>query len=172
MNLRQKILLMFSLTVVLAVAAVAWTVSTRVRSLFETLDRERTAALVNQFLHEYQRRADEVAQRVDRAAKDERVVRMAYDLAHEGDPAIYLTDAGRLAQEYQLDYLELVQADGSIVSSAQWPAHFGYKEAAIARCRRAILSQGRAVGPGSLGAGPLGDWPVCGACGFWRGVLA
>ena len=136
MNLRQKILLMFSLTVVLAVAAVAWTVSVRVRGLFETLNRDRTAALVNQFLHEYQRRGDEVAQRVDRVSKDERVVRMAYDLAHDGDPALYLTEAGTLAQEYQLDYLELVQPDGTIVSSAQWPAHFGYKEAAIAGVSR------------------------------------
>ncbi len=131
MNLRQKILLMFSLTVVLAVGAVAWTVSVRVRSLFETLDRDRAAALVSQFLHEYQRRADEVAQRVDRMSKDDRVTRMAYDLAHGGDPALYLTEAGTLAQEYQLDYVELVQADGSIISSAQWAAHFGYKEPAI-----------------------------------------
>jgi len=133
MNLRQKILLTFSLTVVLVVAAVAWTVSLRVRSLFETLDRDRTAALVNQFLHEYQRRGEEVAQRVDRVTKDERVARMAYDLAHGGDAAIYLTESSILAQEYQLDYLELVEADGSIVSSAQWPAHFGYKEPAIAK---------------------------------------
>jgi signal transduction histidine kinase len=139
MNLRQKILLMFSLTVVLAVAAVAWTVSVRVRGLFETLNRDRTAALVNQFLHEYQRRGDEVAQRVDRVAKDERVVRTAYDLAHAGDPAIYLTEAGTLAQEYQLDYLELVGPDGSIISSAQWPAHFGYKEAAIAGIGRSTF---------------------------------
>ena len=57
MSLRQKMLLMFSLTVVLAVAAVAWTVSARVRLLFEELDRARTTALVNQFLHEYQRRS-------------------------------------------------------------------------------------------------------------------
>jgi len=132
MNLRQKILLMFSLTVILAVGAVAWTVSVRVRSLFESLDRDRTAALVNQFVHEYLRRGDEVAHRVDRMARDERVVRMAYDLAHGGDPATYLTEAGTLAQEYELDYLELVQPDGGIVSSAQWPAHFGYKEPAIA----------------------------------------
>ena len=131
MSLRQKMLLMFSLTVVLAVAAVAWTVSARVRLLFEDLDRARTTALVNQFLHEYQRRSDEVAQRVDRMAKDERVTRIAYDLAHGGDAALYLTEAAPLAQEYQLDYLELVQSNGSIVSSAQWPAHFGYKEPAI-----------------------------------------
>jgi two-component system, NtrC family, nitrogen regulation sensor histidine kinase NtrY len=132
MNLRQKILLMFALTVILAVAAVAWTVSVRVRSLFESLDRDRTTALVNQFAHEYQRRGDEVAQRVDRMTRNERVVRMAYDLAHGGDASIYLTEAGALAQEYELDYLELVQPDGTIVSSAQWPAHFGYKEPAIA----------------------------------------
>src|ERR1039458_10098450 len=119
MNLRQKILLMFSLTVILAVAAVAWTVSVRVRSLFESLDRDRTAALVNQFVHEYERRGDEVAQRVDRITKDERVARMAYDLAHGGDASMYVTEADALAQEYDLDYLELVQPDGSIVSSAQ-----------------------------------------------------
>jgi two-component system nitrogen regulation sensor histidine kinase NtrY len=132
MSLRQKMLLMFSLTVVLAVAAVAWTVSARVRLLFEDLDRARTTALVNQFLREYQRRSDDVAQRVDRLAKDERVTRIAYDLGHGGDAALYLTEAGSLAQEYQLDYLELVQSGGGIVSSAQWPAHFGYKEPAVA----------------------------------------
>jgi signal transduction histidine kinase len=132
MNLRQKILLMFSLTVILAVAAVTWTVSLRVRSLFENLDRNRTAALANQFMHEYQRRGDDVAQRVGRIAKDERVTRMAYDLAHGGDQAVYLTEAGALAQQYDLDYLELIRPDGSIVSSAQWPAHFGYREPAIA----------------------------------------
>jgi two-component system, NtrC family, nitrogen regulation sensor histidine kinase NtrY len=149
MNLRQKILLMFSLTVTLAVGAVAWTVSMRVRSLFEGLDRDRTAALVNQFLHEYQRRGDEAAHRVDRMTKDERVAHMAYDLAHGGDPALYLTEAGTLAQEYQLDYLELVQSDGSIVSSAQWPAHFGYREPAIAHAgqpsflKKEILGQDR-----------------------------
>jgi signal transduction histidine kinase len=153
-NLRQKILLMFSLTVVLAVAAVAWTVSARVRSLFETLDRDRTTALVNQFLHEYQRRGDEVAQRIDRMSKDERIVRMAYDLDHEGDPAPYLTDAGTLAQEYQLDFLELVQSDGSIVSSAQWPAHFGYKEAAIENVGQPAFLKEETLSPNPSQADP------------------
>jgi signal transduction histidine kinase len=136
MNLRQKILLMFSLTVILAVVAVAWTVSARVRLLFEEEDHDRTVALVNQFLREYQRRGDEVAERVDRMTRDERVVRMAYELAHGGDPAMYLTEASTLAQDYLLDYLELVQPDGNIISSAQWPAHFGYREAAIASVGR------------------------------------
>jgi signal transduction histidine kinase len=137
---------MFSLTVILAVAAVAWTVSVRVRALFENLERDRTAALVNQFVHEYQRRGDEVAQRVDHVTKDERVARMAYDLAHGGDPAMYLTDAGTLAQEYELGYLELVQPDGTIVSSAQWPAHFGYKEPAIANAGQPVFLKEEVLG--------------------------
>ncbi len=146
MNLRQKILLMFSLTVILAVAAVAWTVSTRVRSLFESLDRDRTTALVNQFVHEYERRGDEVGHRVDRMTKDERVARMAYDLAHGGDASVYLTEAGSLAQEYELDYLELVQPDGTIVSSAQWPAHFGYREPAVANVGQSFFLKEEILG--------------------------
>ena len=133
MTLRQKILLMFSLTVILAVTAVAWTVSLRIESLFQTIDRERTTGLVNQFLREYQRRGNEVSQDVERLAKDERITRAAYDLGHGGDAAFYVTEAGDLAPEYQLDYVELVQPDGTVISSAQWPAHFGYKEAAIAK---------------------------------------
>ena len=153
MNLRQKILLMFSLTVILAVAAVAWTVSVRVRSMFESLDRDRTAALVNQFVHEYERRGDEVGQRVDRMTKDERIARMAYDLAHGGDASMYVTEAAALAQEYELDYLELLQPDGSIVSSAQWPAHFGYKEPAIASAGQPFFLKEEVLGqdPSEIG---------------------
>ena len=56
--------------------------------------------------------------------------------ATDGDPALYLTEATALAQEYELDYLEIVAADGSIVSSAQWPARFGYKETALGAAGR------------------------------------
>ena len=52
MSLRQKLLLVFSLTVVLAVAAVAWIVSLRTREAFAEADRKHTAAVVEQFRHE------------------------------------------------------------------------------------------------------------------------
>jgi two-component system, NtrC family, nitrogen regulation sensor histidine kinase NtrY len=129
-TLRQKILLLFALTVMVVVTAVTWTVSNRVEILFQHLDENRTTALVNQFLHEYQRRADEVSQRVERLAKEDRLNRTGYDLAHGGDPAFYVTEAEDLAPGYQLDYLQLLQPDGTIISSAQWPAHFGYKDSA------------------------------------------
>src|ERR1019366_5759013 len=59
-----------------------------------------------------------------------------FELGHNGDPALYLNEATALAQEYELDYLEIVAGDGSIISSAQWPARFGYKETALQAANR------------------------------------
>src|SRR5271170_4009750 len=129
-------LAMVALTVMVTVAAVGWTVSLRVRHVFEKIDRERAADFVGQFRREYQRRADSVALSLDRMAGSEPLMRIAFDLGHGGDPAPYLNRAAALAQEYQLDFLEIVSSDGSIVSSAQWPARFGYKEAAVTGANR------------------------------------
>ena len=41
-----------------------------------------------------------------------------------------MTEAQTLAQQAQLDFLEIVGPDGNVVSSAQWPARFGYPEPA------------------------------------------
>jgi two-component system, NtrC family, nitrogen regulation sensor histidine kinase NtrY len=152
-SLRQKLLLMFSLTVVVAVAAVGWTVSVRVRRVFDRLDQEQTAALVSQFRREFQHRADDVASELDRMAASDRLTRMAFDLAQGGDPAPYLTEAASLAQEYRLDFLEIVGPDGAIVSSAQWPARFGYKEPAIAFAGRPPFLKREELPDGSLETG-------------------
>jgi signal transduction histidine kinase len=53
---------------------------------------------------------------------------MAVQLVQTGDAAPFLNEAQSLAQEAQLDFLEIVGPDGNIVSSAQWPARFGYFE--------------------------------------------
>ena len=132
MSLRQKLLLMFSLTVVAAVAAVGWTVAVRVRRVFDRLDQEQTAAFAGQFRREFQHRADDVAAALDRMAASERMTRMAVELTQGGDTAPYLQEAASLAQDYRLDFLEIANKDGSIISSAQWPARFGYKEPFIA----------------------------------------
>ena len=72
MSLRQKLLLLFSLTVAAAVAAVAWTVLVRIRQVFEQRDQEETALFVSQFQREFQHRSAEVAAAVD-ARGEERV---------------------------------------------------------------------------------------------------
>jgi two-component system nitrogen regulation sensor histidine kinase NtrY len=129
-SLRQKLLLLFSLTVAAAVAAVAWTVLLRIRQVFETRDQEETALFVSQFQREFQHRSTDVASAVDRIAAQERVRSMAFELVQSNDAAPYLNEAQTLAQDAQLDFLEIVGPDGSIVSSAQWPARFEYAEPA------------------------------------------
>ena len=128
MNLRQKLLLLLSLMVAVVVAAVAWTVLVRIRQVFEQRDQEETALFVSQFQREFQHRSAEVAASVGRIAASERARSIAFQLAQSGDASPYLTEAQTLAQDAQLDFLEIVGPDGNIVSSAQWPARFGYFE--------------------------------------------
>ena len=139
MNLRQKLLLLLSLTVAAVVAAVAWTVLVRIRQVFEQRDQEETALFVSQFQREFQHRSAEVAAAVDRIAAGERVRSMAFEFVQSGDAAPYLTEAQTLAQEAQLDFLEIVGPDGNVVSSAQWPARFGYPEPAATATRTTFL---------------------------------
>ncbi len=137
MSLRQKLLLLFSLTVAGAVAAVAWTVLVRVRQIFDQRDQRETALFVSQFQREFQHRSAEVAAAVDRLAAEERVRAMAFELVQSGEAAPYLTLAQTLAADAQLDFLEIVGSDGNVVSSAQWPARFGYAEPAVAAATQA-----------------------------------
>jgi len=129
-SLRQKLLLLFSLTVAAAVAAVAWTVLVRIRQVFERRDQEETALFVSQFQREFQRKSADVAGAVDHIAGQERVRSMAFEMVQSGDAAPFLNEAQTLAQDARLDFLEIVGPDGNIVSSAQWPARFGYPEPA------------------------------------------
>ena len=153
MNLRQKLLLLFSLAVTAAVAAVAWTVLVRVRRVFELRDQEETALFVSQFQREFQHRSAEVSAAVGRLAASERARTIAFDLSHSGDAAPYLTEAQAMAQDAQLDFLEIVAPDGKIVSSAQWPARFGYIEPMAARVSSSPLLKREELPDGSTALG-------------------
>jgi len=142
MSLRQKLLLLFSLTVATAVAAVAWTVLVRIRQVFEQQDQEKTSLLVTQFQREFQHRSAEVTSEMDRLAASDRLRSLAHELTETADTSPYLTEAQSLAAESQLDFLEILDANGNIVSSAQWPARFGYPEPAARQSE----------GPGSAAA--------------------
>jgi signal transduction histidine kinase len=120
--------LIFTLLVVGAVGGVTWAVSTTTRRAFERLDSQRREALVAQFRREFERRGEEVAHRVAGIADLESTLRMAIDLNRpKADVSLYVNDARGLAQAHQLDFLDLVGNDGTIISSAAWPARFGYK---------------------------------------------
>ena len=130
MTFRTRLLVVFAATIVAAVALVVWFVSVSTRGAFEQVDAERTTALVQQFRKEFALRGDEVALRAERIADTDATRRIAIDL-NRGEPgsAQHVRDAEPLAAAHGLDFLELVADDGTIVSSAQWSGHFGYKEA-------------------------------------------
>lgn len=128
MSFRQKLLLVFSMTVFVSVVAVAWIVSAVTRRAFARADGERTAALASQFHHEFNRRGEDVVGRVETIAAGEAATRMALALSRGApDYGAFLNEAKIQAESRQLDFLEFVDAQNTIISSAQWPAKFGYK---------------------------------------------
>jgi two-component system, NtrC family, nitrogen regulation sensor histidine kinase NtrY len=125
---RTKLLIFFTVTIVAAVTLVAWGVSAYTRRAFEQFDRQRTDALSAQFRREYAQRGDEIAHRVQGIADAEATLRMAMDLNRpQADASQYYNDARGVAQTQQLDFLDIVGDDGTLISSAEWPARFGYK---------------------------------------------
>ncbi len=153
MSLRQRLLLLFSLTVAAAVAAVAWTVLVRIRHVFEQRDQEETALFVSQFQREFQHRSAETAAAVDRLASTEHARAMAFEIVQSGDAAPYLTEAQTLAQQAQLDFLEIVGPDGNVISSAQWPARFGYPEPAAKEAGQAAFLKREDLADGTSALG-------------------
>src|SRR5258706_7313757 len=92
------------------------------------LDQHPTDALVVKFRREYAQRGEEVAHRVQGIADAEATLRMAMDLNRpQADASQYYNDARGIAQTQQLDFLDIVADDGALISSAEWPARFGYK---------------------------------------------
>jgi len=133
MIFRRKLLAVFALTVILAVAAVALLVSVMTRRAFQQTEDVRAAALETQFQREFERQGDEVTRRVEAVAMAEPVTRLALALANQAsaDTGPYFDLAKVMAENHQLDFLELVDNRGIIISSAQWPAKFGYPENAF-----------------------------------------
>jgi two-component system nitrogen regulation sensor histidine kinase NtrY len=132
MMFRRKLLVVFALTVFLSVAAVALLVSAVTRRAFDRSEDERTAALVMQFRREFNRQGEDVARRVEAIATSEEASRMTLKLNRpQADSGPYFELAKTTAENGHLDFLEFVQSDGTIISSAQWPAKFGYSDDAI-----------------------------------------
>lgn len=134
MTFRSKLLAIVLLTVVAAVTLVSWGVAATTRRAFERIDSQRSAALLAQFRREYASRGEEVVSRVEAVAAAPSTLQLAIDLTQpEPDYAQYLNTAQQLALTHGLDFLDLVDQDGRILSSAQWPARFGYKEDWVAQ---------------------------------------
>jgi two-component system, NtrC family, nitrogen regulation sensor histidine kinase NtrY len=127
---RRKLLAVFALTICVSVAAVAGMVLALTRRAFEKTEEERSAALLTQFQREFSRQGEEAVRRIQAIAASEAVLHVAAELDRSsGDTSSFFDLAHSLAENHQLDFLELVDSKGTIVSSAQWPAKFGYADA-------------------------------------------
>jgi signal transduction histidine kinase len=124
MRFRTRLLLIFTVAIVASVAVVDLSVLGSTRQAFERLESQRAEALVLQFRNEFDRRRRELVRTVDAIALSDTVRHIAI----QPDTSEYYDYAAPQAATHNLDLLELVSADGTIVSSAQWPARFGYKE--------------------------------------------
>lgn len=128
MSFRAKLLVAFAAIALISVGAVAGVLAYTVRRTFERQAEERTQALVRQFERQFETRGRDVEQRVAAIAASESLQRITISLSQNPDPAPFVNEAAELARIQQLDFLELVGSDGRIISSAHWPARFGYEE--------------------------------------------
>jgi two-component system, NtrC family, nitrogen regulation sensor histidine kinase NtrY len=127
-SLRGRLLLIFGGIVAITVALVSYAVSVGARRAFERLDEERTLAINGQFKKEFELEGETLSERARAIAGSQQIQSMAVALSNaNGDPASYLRVASSLASD-QLDYLDILSTDGSIISSAEWPARFGVRQ--------------------------------------------
>jgi two-component system nitrogen regulation sensor histidine kinase NtrY len=120
MTLRTKLLFISSFTVAGAVALVTGAVSVSTRRAFDRIDTQRRDALLDQFRRELDARGGEVAQQVARAAASTTVQQLIAGTAE-------YDRAQTEAEAQMLDFLDVLKPDLTIISSAHWPARFGYK---------------------------------------------
>ena len=172
MSFRKKLLLLFAATVLLCVAVISASVYSTIRRSFEQANQDRANAIAAQFRSEFQRRGSDVVRKVESVAAGETVQRIALDM-NRGvtDSGEYVSAAHTLAGQQQLDFLELVDSRGTILSSSQWQAKFGYPEAAIrdgtttaassgAFLKREELPDGATLGLFAVRAARVGEQPL------------
>ncbi|MGD0578977.1 MAG: ATP-binding protein [Bryobacteraceae bacterium] len=129
MTFRTRLLLVTSLTVAGAVALASGAISVWTRRTFERLDQERQQSVLTQFQRDLAARGTALAARVESAAESPIALRAAIEAARPApDESLLVNSAAELAEAEGLDFADLVQADLTIISSAHWPARFGYQD--------------------------------------------
>jgi two-component system, NtrC family, nitrogen regulation sensor histidine kinase NtrY len=128
MTFRTRFFTLFSLAVLAGTGLLAWGAIRRADETYARFDSQRDSTVTAQFRREFEQRGQEVSYAMQGLADAEATLRMALDLSRaQADPSLYANDARGLATAHQLDFLDLVSGDGSLISSAQWPARSGYK---------------------------------------------
>lgn len=158
LSFRWKLLLAFGVTTVVAVAVVAFVATRLVGASFLRSDRERIEGVLGQAQASIQRRGELAGRRVTAASESEAATRMAIALnqSPQGTPApgVFLTEATTLARAHELDLLQLIAQDGTILSSASG--------------RRVPATANQAWGDWSRARPPLCAWRSCRRGKCWQ----
>lgn len=184
MSFRKKLLLLFAVTILLCVVVMSISIYGTMRTSFNRANQDRANAVAAQFRSEFQRHGQDVTRKVEAVAASETVQRIALEInraaaqssssssaavgAPGADSSAYPSEARSLAVQQGLDFLELVDHQGTILSSAQWQAKFGYPEPAIASAtgpagaflKREDLPNGPSLGLFAIRAVHVGDQPL------------
>jgi two-component system nitrogen regulation sensor histidine kinase NtrY len=128
LTFRTKLFVLFTLALLITLGLVAVGVTTSARRGLDEVITQHSEAFVAQFEREFQKTEDDVAHKIQGIADAESTVRMAIDLSRpQADVSLYVNDALGVTQSHQLDFLDFVASDGSIISSAEFPSRFGNK---------------------------------------------
>lgn len=128
MSLKTKLLLLVTISITASVGAVAFLIETRAHEAFRQVEQDRTETLVNQFRREFEHEGEEITRGVETIAASDQMLRTTSELANGAEYANYVNEAAAYATAQRLDFLDLIAPDGAIISSAHWPARFGYKQ--------------------------------------------
>ncbi|HKW74439.1 MAG TPA: ATP-binding protein [Terriglobales bacterium] len=128
MSLRIKLLLLVAIGIGASVASVAFLIEERAHEAYRRVEQERTTTLVAQFRREFDHEGEDIVHAVEAVANSDAMQRDAMELNNGADVANFVNEAAPYAQAQRLDFLDLIAPDGAIVSSAHWPARFGYKQ--------------------------------------------
>ena len=128
MTFRTRLFVIFMLALLLSVALIAAGVTVVTRRAFDELNREHSDAPLAQFQREFAA-ARQGSRRAREGHRRRRAtVRMAIDLSRpNADVSVYVNDAHGVSRSHQLDFLDFVSNDGTIISSEESPARFNYK---------------------------------------------
>jgi two-component system, NtrC family, nitrogen regulation sensor histidine kinase NtrY len=127
-SLKTKLLLLVAVSIAASVGTVAWLIEERAHEAFRQIEQERTATLVSQFRSEFEHEGQEISRGVETIANSDSMLRTAIELSNGDNYASHVNEAAGYASVQRLDFLDLIAPDGTIISSAHWPARFGYKQ--------------------------------------------
>lgn len=128
MSLRLKLLLVVAMGIAASVGAVAWLIEEQAHEAFRQVEQERTTGLVNQFRREFDHEGEELIRGVETIANSDSMLRMTTEITNGADFSMYMNEAAGYASAQRLDFLDFISPDGTIISSAHWPARVGYKQ--------------------------------------------